>query len=77
MIFTDWIFPFFLAAVFALHWIARGKETRLWILLIASFVFYGWWDWRFLFLMSFVIVSAWFTAMKAGDQSRTEESRNL
>ncbi len=77
MIFTDWIFPFFLAAVFALHWIVRGKETRLWILLIASFVFYGWWDWRFLFLMSFVIVSAWFTAMKAGDQSRTEESRNL
>ena len=77
MIFTDWIFPFFLAATFALHWLVKGKELRLWILLAASFIFYAWWDWRFLFLMSFVIITAWFTAIKAGDRTRTDHNRNL
>ena len=32
------------------------------ILLIASYIFYGWWDYRFCFLMLFLTVTAWFCA---------------
>lgn len=32
------------------------------ILLVASYIFYGWWDFRFCFLMLFLTVTAWFCA---------------
>ena len=59
MIFTDAIFFVFLAVVFGLYWASRRDETRLTILLTASAVFYGWWDWRFLGLIGLVIVISW------------------
>ena len=37
----------------------RVKEC---FLLVASFFFYGWWDWRFCFLLLFVTVSSYITA---------------
>lgn len=36
------------------------KRTKHLILLAASYVFYGWWDFRFAFLMLFLTVIAWF-----------------
>ena len=75
MIFTDWIYFVFFAAVFAAHWLARGRETRLTVLLIASTVFYGWWDWRFVFLIGFVILIAWACALRAGDRGLSEARR--
>lgn len=39
-------FPLFAAGYFA----TRGR-SRLWVCLIASYVFYCWWDWRFGFLL--------------------------
>ncbi|HEY5218198.1 MAG TPA: MBOAT family O-acyltransferase, partial [Gemmatimonadaceae bacterium] len=44
-------FPIFLTAYFR----ARGRG-RLAICLVASYVFYGWWDWRFLGLLMFATV---------------------
>lgn len=37
----------------------RLKPTRHIILLVASYIFYGWWDWRFCFLMLFVTAVAY------------------
>ena len=34
------------------------------ILLIASYIFYGWWDWRFSFLMLLLTITAWFCSKK-------------
>lgn len=50
-------FAIFLPLVFILYWFVTNRSLKLQNLLIvvASFVFYGWWDWRFLILM---IVSA-------------------
>ncbi|MEM7494140.1 MAG: MBOAT family O-acyltransferase [Pseudomonadota bacterium] len=62
MIFTDAIFFAFLAIVFGGYWLLKGKEARLNLLLVASAVFYGWWDWRFLGLISFVILISWAVA---------------
>lgn len=50
MLFNSIEFLIFLAVVYAAYRVLpfRGQN---WMLLGASYVFYGWWDWRFLFLM--------------------------
>ena len=51
MTFTTTTFPIYLAIVFALYWSVRGHAAQNRVLLVASYVFYAWWDWRFCFLM--------------------------
>jgi len=53
MLFNTIDFAIFLPIVFILYWYFTNKNLKLQNLLIvaSSFVFYGWWDWRFLFLM--------------------------
>lgn len=50
MLFNSLEFLVFLAVVYALYR-ALAFRWQNWMLLAASYVFYGWWDWRFLFLM--------------------------
>ena len=53
MLFNSLEFSVFLPVVFALFWIANSRSVRLsnLTLLLASYFFYGWWDWRFLILI--------------------------
>ncbi len=55
MIFNSLEFALFLPIVFLLYWFCSQKNLRLQNLLLvaASYLFYGWWDWRFLFLLFF------------------------
>ncbi len=55
MLFNSIEFAFFLPIIFALYWaLNRHKlQNQNILLLIASYIFYGWWDWRFLFLILF------------------------
>lgn len=48
-------FAIFLPIVFILYWFITTKNLKIQNLLIvaASYVFYGWWDWRFLSLILF------------------------
>ncbi len=51
MLFNSLEFLIFFAIVYGLYIVLQHRwQNRL--LLIASFVFYGWWDWRFLLLFS-------------------------
>ncbi|MEL6664930.1 MAG: MBOAT family O-acyltransferase [Pseudomonadota bacterium] len=77
MIFTDLIFFVFLALVFSAYWLLRGKEARLSLLLGASAIFYGWWDWRFLGLIGFVIVVSWAVAAFAAQRPIGDRDRRL
>ena len=54
MLFNSLDFAIFLPIVFALYWLLQ-KQLKLQNLLItiASYIFYGMWDWRFLFLILF------------------------
>lgn len=54
MLFTSIEFMVFLPVVFVLYWLLR-RQVRWQNLLVvaASYVFYGWWDWRFLLLIAF------------------------
>ena len=60
MLFNSPAFLFFLPLVFAAYWAMNrwtsergGLRAQNLLLLIASYVFYGWWDWRFLGLIAF------------------------
>ena len=55
MLFNSIDFAIFLPVVFLLYWFVVGKNLRLqnMFVVVASYVFYGWWDWRFLFLIIF------------------------
>lgn len=51
MLFNTLEFLVFLAIVYALYRVLAFRWQN-WMLLVASYIFYGWWDWRFLFLMT-------------------------
>lgn len=52
MLFNSLDFAIFFPIVFVLYWVASKNLTlRNILLLVSSYVFYGWWDWRFLFLI--------------------------
>ena len=55
MLFNSIDFAIFLPIVFVLYWFVTNKNLKLQNLLIvlASYLFYGWWDWRFLSLILF------------------------
>lgn len=53
MLFNSTAFLLFLPTVFFLYWFVFKNQLRVQnvLLLVASYVFYGWWDWRFLSLI--------------------------
>lgn len=61
MLFNSIEFAVFLPLVFALYWFVFNKNLKLQNLfvVVASYVFYGWWDWRFLFLIAFTSFCSW------------------
>ena len=67
MLFTSIEFFVFLPVVFALYWLLR-KQLRLQNLLVvaASYVFYGWWDWRFLLLIAFTSACSYASGLLIG-----------
>lgn len=58
MVFNSLTFLCFIALFFPLYFGTRGR-LRTWLCLLASYVFYGWWDWRFLSLIMFSTVMDW------------------
>ncbi len=58
MLFNSIDFAIFLPIVFILYWFVFKNNLRLQnvLLLVASYVFYGWWNWKFLGLIAFSTV---------------------
>ena len=55
MLFNSLDFAIFLPIFFFLYWYVTNRNLQLqnFLIVIASYIFYGWWDWRFLFLIFF------------------------
>ena len=55
MLFNSIDFAIFLPILFVLYWFVINKNLKFqnFLIVIASYVFYGWWDWRFLSLILF------------------------
>ena len=65
MLFNSFEFALFLPIVFFLYWFIfdyamRGcKRQLLWqnlLIVVVSYIFYGWWDWRFLILIAITTI---------------------
>lgn len=67
MLFTSIEFFVFLPIVFALYWLLR-RQLRWQNLLVvaASYLFYGWWDWRFLLLIAFTSACSYASGLLIG-----------
>ncbi len=77
MFFNSIEFALFLPIVFFLYWfVARSVRNQNILLLIASYFFYGCWDWRFLFLLAFSTLLDYFTGLKIY-QSQTKVRKKM
>ena len=63
MVFNSDVFLFlFFPVVFALFWLARTKQQRYLLLTAAGYVFYGYWNWKYCFLLLFSSFVSFFAA---------------
>lgn len=55
MLFNSIDFAIFLPIIFILYWFVLNRNLRIqnFLIVISSYIFYGWWDWRFLSLILF------------------------
>lgn len=64
MLFNSFEFLIYLPVVFLLYWFVfkRLKIQNL-FLVIASYIFYGWWDTSFLYLIAFTTLCSYFSGI--------------
>lgn len=73
MLFNSIDFAIFLPIVFIVYWFVSAKGLRLqnFLIVVASYIFYGWWDWRFLSLILFSTIIDYTVGLKL----RNEENK--
>ena len=79
MLFNSIDFAIFLPIVFILYWFVTNKSLKLqnFLVFIASLVFYGWWDWRFLSLILFSILTDYIIGIALGKEENTTKRKIL
>lgn len=78
MLFNSLDFAIFLPVVFILYWFVVNKNLKHqnFLIAVASYVFYGWWDWRFLSLIFFSTLVD-FTIGRSLEKTPHEKKRKL
>ena len=78
MLFNSLDFAVFLPVVFILYWLIPQQAIRQQnlCLLAASYIFYGWWDWRFLSLVVFSSFVDYYVGL-ALDKSEKHRTRKM
>ncbi|PID26355.1 MAG: membrane-bound O-acyltransferase family protein [Candidatus Cloacimonadota bacterium] len=66
MLFNSIDFAIFLPIVFVLYWFVTNRDLKLqnFLIVLSSYLFYGWWDWRFLSLIIFSTVVDYTVGLK-------------
>lgn len=85
MVFNSIEFAIFLPIVFLLYWFVFNKNLKLQnlFIVIVSYIFYGWWDWRFLFLIAFTSFCSWGSGLliqkyrENGQKAKTISTANI
>jgi alginate O-acetyltransferase complex protein AlgI len=75
MLFNSLIFPVFFLVVLLVYYRLSQRWQNRWLLL-ASYFFYGWWDWRFCSLLIYSTVQDWFIS-KAINKTYDVKRRKL
>ena len=82
MLFNSIEFAIFLPIVFLLYWFVfnRNQKIQNLFIVVASYVFYGWWDWRFLVLLAFTSLFSYASGLaieKYRDIPRKAKTANI
>ena len=84
MLFNSIQFAVFLPLVFLLYWLVFDRfinksKHQLWLqnafIVVASYVFYGWWDWRFLLLIVFTSFCSWGSGLLIGKAETKKKAK--
>ncbi len=86
MLFNSFEFLLFLPIVFLFYWFVFGAYRPKWLswfdelkaqnffIVVVSYIFYGWWDWRFLLLIALTSFCSWGSGILISQSP--EKSRN-
>ena len=79
MLFNSLDFAIFLPIVFLLYWFVTQKNLKLQnaLIVVASYVFYGWWDWRFLSLIIFSTVVDYLIGQRLKNEYKQSKRKAL
>ncbi len=79
MLFNSIDFAIFLPIIFILYWFVANKNIRFqnFLIVIASYLFYGWWDWRFLTLIFFSTIVDYFIGLRLSKQENIRKRKIL
>lgn len=73
MLFNSVEFLIFLPVTFVIYWLIKDQQKlQNWFLLAISYLFYGWWDYRFLGL---IVFSSIVDYLLGNEISKTVEQR--
>jgi alginate O-acetyltransferase complex protein AlgI len=79
MLFNSLEYGAFLPIIFLLYWFFFNKNLRLQntLLLIAGYLFYGMWNWRFLFLLFLSSTVDYLVGIRLGKESSVKHRKLL
>lgn len=75
MLFNSLTYLLFLAVVVLLYW-NSNRAVRLWLILVSSLVFYGFWRWEYVPVMLGAVGVSYLSALRVGS-STSEKGRRL
>ena len=79
MLFNSLDFAIFLPIIFILYWFVTNKnlKSQNLLIVISSYIFYGWWDWRFLSLILFSTVIDYFIGISLSKEENQNKRKML
>ncbi len=78
MLFNSLEFLIFLPLVFLLYWFVFNRNLKLQnlFIVVVSYIFYGWWDWRFLILIAFTSLCSYLSGLLIKHQYHRDEEKS-
>lgn len=78
MLFNSFEFLVFLPVVFILYWfVFKGRKPQNLLIVLTSYIFYGWWDWRFLILIAFTSLCSFFSGKLIGKNGQNPKKQHF
>tara|TARA_B100000795_G_scaffold268429_1_gene255358 strand:+ start:92 stop:1528 length:1437 start_codon:yes stop_codon:yes gene_type:complete len=79
MLFNSIDFAIFLPIIFILYWFVTNKnlKSQNLLIVISSYIFYGWWDWRFLSLILFSTIIDYLIGISLSKQENQNKRKIL
>ena len=78
MMFNSIEFLIFLPVTFVVYWLlGRCMRWQNLFVVVASYLFYGWWDWRFLLLIAFTTLCSYASGIAISHPTAQQRNRGL